>query len=700
MIKYLSLIYLAFFLLVSKVNAQSNQIVSSGMPTSPVSFGGTGCVYNWTNDNPAIGLAASGTGNIPSFRASNTGSTPIVATIKATPLTSGFAYISNVYSNSVSVISVAENKVIATIPVPGEPIGVCISPDGNKLYVVNSAADNISVINTSTNTIVKNIAVNGYSYGICVSADGSRVYVANYNNQTVGIINALTNTLISNVPAGYGPYNLCISPDGSRLYITNYDFHTDNPGTITVLNTLTNTIVAKITVGAQPEGIAINEDGSKVYVTNSHSNTVSVINTATNTNIATIPVGFYPRGIAISPDGNKLYTEDALSHRLMITDLSTNTSVLSAQVGVGSIGLSLTSDGVFAYVENQVDNTVTVINTITNAVVANIGVQTAPQSVGKFVSASAGCNAVTFTITVNPSPLISVGSITGSIVSCAGAASATPNIEQFSVSGNYLTNDVIVTAPSGIEVSSTPTSGYGNSISLSPLNGSITTGTVYVRGAAAVTGSTGDIMLTSTGAETKTITVTSVVHSLPSINVVANQEVKTGINIDKIDFMGTAHSYTWTNSLPQIGLPANGIGAIPSFTAINNGNTTLTAVVTVTPINSNGCEGNAISFKIIVDPNQPSTPDQSIASLIVPNTFTPNGDGINDLWEIKNINNYTNATVKIYDRYGQVVYSSKGYSKPWNGRNNNNDLPAGTYYYLIDPNENGKMISGYVAIIR
>lgn len=86
----------------------------------------------------------------------------------------------------------------------------------------------------------------------------------------------------------------------------------------------------------------------------------------------------------------------------------------------------------------------------------------------------------------------------------------------------------------------------------------------------------------------------------------------------------------------------------------------------------------------------------------VPNAFSPNNDGINDLWNIKYLESYANASVKVFSRYGEVVYQSiKGYSKPWDGQFNGINLPIGTYYYIIDPKTKGrKVISGAVTILR
>lgn len=84
----------------------------------------------------------------------------------------------------------------------------------------------------------------------------------------------------------------------------------------------------------------------------------------------------------------------------------------------------------------------------------------------------------------------------------------------------------------------------------------------------------------------------------------------------------------------------------------------------------------------------------------IPNAFSPNGDGIHDRWEIAFLESYPGVTVEIYNRYGQLVYKSTGYNKPWDGRYNGTPVPVGTYYYLINPKNGRKQISGFVDVIR
>jgi gliding motility-associated-like protein len=86
--------------------------------------------------------------------------------------------------------------------------------------------------------------------------------------------------------------------------------------------------------------------------------------------------------------------------------------------------------------------------------------------------------------------------------------------------------------------------------------------------------------------------------------------------------------------------------------------------------------------------------------LKAPNVFTPNNDGINDKWNIEGLMAYENATVDIFDRSGQKVFHSLGYSTPWDGTIGGKMLPAGTYYFIIDTKVNNLLLKGPVTIIR
>jgi gliding motility-associated-like protein len=114
---------------------------------------------------------------------------------------------------------------------------------------------------------------------------------------------------------------------------------------------------------------------------------------------------------------------------------------------------------------------------------------------------------------------------------------------------------------------------------------------------------------------------------------------------------------------------------------------TTTYRLTATP--ANGCE----SYKDIT---------VTVAKgIVVPNTFTPNGDGINDLWNIKHLADYPTARIEVFNRWGSPVYRSTGNNKAWDGTYKGKLMPVGTYYYVIDLRiKNVLPQTGYITLLH
>ncbi|KQS38131.1 hypothetical protein ASG14_19545 [Pedobacter sp. Leaf194] len=89
-----------------------------------------------------------------------------------------------------------------------------------------------------------------------------------------------------------------------------------------------------------------------------------------------------------------------------------------------------------------------------------------------------------------------------------------------------------------------------------------------------------------------------------------------------------------------------------------------------------------------------------LQALVPPNSFTPNGDGVNDLWTVKYLESYPKATVEVFNRNGMRVFFSNGYKTPFDGNYQNEPLPVGVYYYLINPRNGRKTVTGPLTIIR
>ncbi|RMG88123.1 MAG: gliding motility-associated C-terminal domain-containing protein [Bacteroidetes bacterium] len=87
--------------------------------------------------------------------------------------------------------------------------------------------------------------------------------------------------------------------------------------------------------------------------------------------------------------------------------------------------------------------------------------------------------------------------------------------------------------------------------------------------------------------------------------------------------------------------------------------------------------------------------------LVIYDGFSPNGDGLNDVLTIKNIEYYPNNHLRIFGRWGNEVYEKQGYrnDQGWTGTFEGYDLPDGTYFYMLDDGE-GHQFSGYIQIQR
>ncbi|HXK80772.1 MAG TPA: gliding motility-associated C-terminal domain-containing protein [Bacteroidales bacterium] len=86
--------------------------------------------------------------------------------------------------------------------------------------------------------------------------------------------------------------------------------------------------------------------------------------------------------------------------------------------------------------------------------------------------------------------------------------------------------------------------------------------------------------------------------------------------------------------------------------------------------------------------------------IIAFNTFTPNGDGNNDVWVIENIEQFPYSEIWVFNRNGNQVFYAKNYQNDWDGTYNGKDLPEATYYFIIEPGNSSKLLKGHVNIIR
>ncbi|HBC78163.1 MAG TPA: hypothetical protein DCZ51_06010 [Bacteroidales bacterium] len=93
--------------------------------------------------------------------------------------------------------------------------------------------------------------------------------------------------------------------------------------------------------------------------------------------------------------------------------------------------------------------------------------------------------------------------------------------------------------------------------------------------------------------------------------------------------------------------------------------------------------------------------NHSFGCLIIPQVITPNNDGFNDEWRIRNIDLYPDAEVRIFTRWGKMIFSAKNLSdNPWNGTIGGKPAPTDSYHYILYLNDGSEPRSGAISVIR
>jgi len=638
-----------------------------------------------------------------------------------------YVYIANNLSNSVSVISTATNSVIANITVGNNPLDMALSADGSKLYVVCNTAGTLWVINTATNTAAYGGPLKDTSEGICVSPDGTRVYVTNASTGEVLVISAASFKTVANIQVAKSPLDVIFSPDGTKLYVAN-----EESNSVSVVDAATNVMTAIIPVGNIPWKLVTTPDGSLLFVANEADNSISVINTATNQVVSTISSGgSEPFGLSVSPDGTLLYVVNVVTNDVSVISTTTNAIVTTIPVGSNpySYGNFITHGPYCSGI--PITFTITVLPSTPAILAGNIAADisacagtlsqssntqftvsgsnltagiTATASPGFEVSLAAGSgyagnvvlsqtagmvsNALVY---VRLAAAVPAGSLPGKVT--LTSAGATTQIVPLTADVSTSSSPSVSIAASangicaGTPVTFTATLSNGGSAPVYQwqLNGN-TAGTNSAS-FASNTLANGDVVtcIVASGAtcaipaNATSNSIPMIVNPAPMVNAGGNKTIKKGNSIQlEATATGNITGITWT--------PATGLSNNTILDPVASPSATTTYTLTVQT--SDGCTGMDTMTITVLD------------QIDIPNTFTPNGDGINDKWVIQNLAPYQNCTVRVFNRWGQTVYSSIGYGTPWDGRYNGSILPAGTYYYIIDPKNDLKTLSGYITILR
>ena len=602
-----------------EVDQPVNQVLCNGAPVTAISFSGNmnNSVYSWTNNDPSIGLAASGTGNIPAFNAINLTASPVTSTITVTPAGNGCPGDSKTFTITVNPT--------ATVVQPADQVLCQQSTVTAIVFTSSVAGTTYSWVN------------NNPSIGLAASGTGNIAAFTGLNQTALPNTAGITVTATANgCPGTPKSFNITVNPEPEVDQPADQVLCNGAPVTAVSFSGNMNNIVYSWTNSDPSIGLAASGTGN-IPAFNSINLTASPVTST----ITVTPAGNGCPGssksftITVNPTATVAQPAD----QVLCKNAQTDEVIFTGSVAVTvynwtnsnpMIGLPASGTGnIPAF---------TAINNTTLPVTATITV----------IPESSGClgSPRVFTITVNPMPAVTIpadqrlcnGSTTGMIYFASAVNGAVYNWTN--------NNTSIGLAATGI----------GN---IAPF---IATNNSNIPDSAMIT-----VIATAAGCSGPAKTVNIIVDPTAIVNQSVSQELCNGALTSLVEFNGnvTGSGFAWTNNNTTIGLPASGSGNILPFTAINNSDTAVIATISVTGT-YNGCSGNANSFTITVNPtasiNQPAsqvvcngapTTGISFASLVNGTTFTWTNNNIsiglpaggNDSIPSFNAMNATNAPV-------------------------------------------------------
>jgi YVTN family beta-propeller protein len=235
-------------------------------------------------------------------------------------------------SNSVTLISTENNKVLKTIYVGRSPHEPTFTPDGKQIWISVRGEAYISVIDVVKMAEIKQVPVADGPGMVAFTPDGKLAYVCSSFTAEVEIVNTATYAIIKRVPvvSPFSP-NIFTSADGQWIAMTHKDV-----GKVTVIDTKTQAVVKVLTTGAITNHVTFTRINNKLMmlVTVGGENKVRVFDVAADfRQTDTVNVGALPHGIWPSPDGKRVYIGLEFGDQVQAIDLHTMKVIATVPIG-------------------------------------------------------------------------------------------------------------------------------------------------------------------------------------------------------------------------------------------------------------------------------------------------------------------------------------------------------------------------------
>ena len=603
-----------------QVDGVSNQIVSNTFDTTAITFttensNGT-TSYNWTNDLSSIGLASTGSGNIPVFSGVNAGTFPVSASISVTPIftSNGVSCVGpetpfEITINPTAQVNPTDDMIVSN----GDSLAILfetINTGGTSAYswtntdpttgLEDSGSSDIgfTAINTGTSPIVTTVVVTpSFENGGNTNSGPAETFVITVN--PTAQVDPINDIVVCNEEI----LDTTVFTTQNTGGVTTYSWTNDNTliglgssgagsiASFTAINTSLTSQSAIINVTPTFENAGVSNEGS------SETFTITVNPTA-----------------QVEPISNQVLCNQEFTEEIIFSTENTdgitsyswtndNVAIGLASTGDGNISSFVTAD----VVASSISSTITVTPTYSNNGISCTGPSEA------------------FTITVNPTA--QVESIPNQVLCNQEFTEeimfSTENTDG-TTSYSWTNDNVAIGLVSAV--------GSGN---IGSFNATNTTSQAQTATFVVTPSYTNNGVSCEGLSETFTITV----NPSAQVNEILNQDLCKGQITSPINFSTTNvdgnTEYSWTNDNTNIGLAESGDGNILSFTVLNNSGESEAATITVVPTYSSSgvdCVGSAYTFVLVVNPRAQVNPIENQilcnGDLLMPIQFnTTNIDG-------------------------------------------------------------------------
>jgi YVTN family beta-propeller protein len=213
------------------------------------------------------------------------------------------AFVANYGGNSVSVVDVSGDSIVATVPLPAGATNVLFSPDGRQAFV-STTGDHLYFMDPGNPQTPTSVLVGPTVKGLAFAVGPQLLYAASEAAASVMVIDPNAHTVLRTYAVSQSPEGIAVSTDGSKVYIAS------NITGLEVLDTATGDRTPVPGVGPGAEDVALTPDGEQLYVSFPYPGLVQVIDCRSLAVVRTVMQGSAPHGIAFDATGGTAVIAD------------------------------------------------------------------------------------------------------------------------------------------------------------------------------------------------------------------------------------------------------------------------------------------------------------------------------------------------------------------------------------------------------